>query len=311
MLITLLTNHIWPTLTAAVKTSPRSAVAVAYFGQGAAKLLPLPHGSHIAVDASDGAVKSGQTCPAELIKLLKRGVRVYSRKNLHAKIFVLGTKLFVGSANVSQHSAHALREAMVVTTDRSAVAAARTFIRELCVQEIGPEMLSRLAKLYRPPRLPGAGGRRGRRVKQGNLHDLPRDRLAQLSLEDPPAVSKDAQEAGRRIAFKRVRMPRRHELEYFWCSGTYPTVRGDIVVQVIDEGGTRRMVSPPGTIINARKWRRGKRKLTFVYLEIPERRRISLPRLAGKLGYGWKKRLHRDGPVRRDLAQQLLQALEA
>jgi hypothetical protein len=159
VLITLLTNHIWPTLTAAVKTSPRPAVAVAYFGQGAAKLLPLPHGSHIVVDASDGAVKSGQTCPAELIKLLKRGVRVYSRKNLHAKIFVLGTKLFVGSANVSQHSAHALREAMVVTTDRSAVAAARTFIRELCVQEIGPEMLSHLAKLYRPPRLLGAGGR--------------------------------------------------------------------------------------------------------------------------------------------------------
>src|SRR5229473_6334205 len=143
MTIALLTNDIWRTLTAATKTRTKPVVAVAYFGQGAARLLPLPNGSRLVVDASDGAVKSGQTYPAELTKLLKCGVHIFSRKNLHAKIFIFGTKVFVGSANVSRRPAHTLREAMVVTTDRNAVAAARDYIRELCVQEIGPEALSR------------------------------------------------------------------------------------------------------------------------------------------------------------------------
>ena len=55
MVITLLTDHVWQTLTAATKTRVKPAVAVAYFGQGAAKLLPLPNGSRIVVDASEGA----------------------------------------------------------------------------------------------------------------------------------------------------------------------------------------------------------------------------------------------------------------
>jgi hypothetical protein len=305
---TLLTDRIWPTLTAAASKGTKPAVAVAYFGQGAAKLLPLQKGSQIVVDASENAVKSGQTCPAELIKLFKRGVRVYSRKNLHAKVFVFGTKAFVGSANVSRYSANTLREAIVVTTDRSAVTAARKFVREMCVQEIGPEMLTQLAKLYRPPRLPGGGGRRGPKRLRGNTHDLPRVRLAQLSLEDPPAASEEAQEAGRKLAVRSMHMPRRHQLEDFWWIGNYRAARGDIVVQVVDEGGAHRIVSPPGTVVKARNWRRGERKLTFIYLEVPKQRRMSLPRLAGKLGYGWKKRLHRGGRLKRDLAQQLLQA---
>jgi phosphatidylserine/phosphatidylglycerophosphate/cardiolipin synthase-like enzyme len=190
MTIALLTKNIWRTLTAATQTRTKPAVAVAYFGQGAAGLLPLPGGSRLVVDASEGAVKSGQTCPAELTKLLKQGVRICSRKNLHAKIFVLGAKVFVGSANVSRHSAHTLREAMVVTTDRSAVAAAKDFIRELCMQEIGPETLSRLAKLYQPPRLPGGGGPRRPKQKGERANDLPRVRLAQLHLDARRSIAR-------------------------------------------------------------------------------------------------------------------------
>lgn len=307
MATTLLTKHIWRKLTAATKTRAKPQVAVAYFGQGAAKLLPLPKGSRIVVDASEGAVKSGQTCPAELIKLPEKGVRIYSRKNLHAKIFVFGSKVFVGSANASLHSARVLREAMLVTADRKAVAAAQQFIRELSVQEIGPKTLSRLEKLYRPPRLPGRGRKRSKEA-QANSNDLPRVRLAQLSLIDPPVESEAAEETGRETALKRMRMPKRYELEQFWHGGTPPFARGDIVIQVEDQGDGRYLVSPPGTVVNLRKWRGAKRKLTFIYVEVPPRRRISLAKLAKTLGRGWKKRLHRGGPVRRDLAQQLLQA---
>ena len=63
----LLTDRIWQSLTSSAKKCRKpSFVAVAYFGKGASKLLPLRPNSRLVVDASENAVKSGQTCPAEL-----------------------------------------------------------------------------------------------------------------------------------------------------------------------------------------------------------------------------------------------------
>lgn len=74
MATTIITESPWETLTNRVKSSSRPChVAVAYFGKGASKLLPLPPDSRLVVDASDGAVKSGQTCPDELLKLQRKG----------------------------------------------------------------------------------------------------------------------------------------------------------------------------------------------------------------------------------------------
>jgi hypothetical protein len=64
----------WKLLTAAAKSARKPAlVAVAYFGKGASKLLPLPSGSHIVVDASEHAVKNGQTHPKDLKNLQDSG----------------------------------------------------------------------------------------------------------------------------------------------------------------------------------------------------------------------------------------------
>ena len=307
MSVIVLTSRIWHTLTAAAKQSRRpSAVAVAYFGKGAAKLLPLGHGSRLVVDASEIAVKSGQTCPAELKKLMRMGVRVYSIQNLHAKVFVFGTKALIGSANVSQHSAGTLVEAMVATTDRSAVSSARDFVRGLCVQELGPETIARLARMYRPPRLlPGV--RRG--MKRQGVAELPRVLLAPLTVRDFPEGSEDAREAARRVAVKRQEKPRRHKLDDFWWPGKCPFRLGDIVVQVLDEGAGRRMVSPPGTVVHTLPWRRGSRTTTFVYVELPAQRRVALEKLARRLGGVARKRLHRAGRLNRAFAGRLLEAL--
>ena len=48
-------------------------------------------------------------------------MRIFSVANLHAKVYVLGTTALIGSANASQHSAHTLVEAMLLTTDRKVV----------------------------------------------------------------------------------------------------------------------------------------------------------------------------------------------
>lgn len=70
-MIKLLTGNIWSELTKTVRKSRlKSIVAVAYFGKNAANMLPLSKGSVLLVDASVTALKNGQTCPDELLKLL-------------------------------------------------------------------------------------------------------------------------------------------------------------------------------------------------------------------------------------------------
>jgi hypothetical protein len=150
----LLTADVWKSLTAAAKKTPSPAyAAVAYFGQGASKLLTLPAKSRLVVDASEGAVKSGQTCPAELKKLQKRGVIIYRIPNLHAKIVAFDKDAFIGSANVSNRSATALIEAVVQTNDPGLVRSARTFVRGLCLDELSPTTIDHLDAIYRPPRI--------------------------------------------------------------------------------------------------------------------------------------------------------------
>lgn len=149
----LITTAVWDVLSQEARLARRPAhVAVAYFGSGGSQLLPLPTNSFLVVDASDAAVKSGQTCPFDLLKLHRRGVRVHSHRNLHAKVYVLGNAAFIGSPNVSQHSANIMLEAMFRTQQRSAVSAAREFVESLCITELDSDELTRLARIYKPPR---------------------------------------------------------------------------------------------------------------------------------------------------------------
>jgi hypothetical protein len=149
-----LTNgRVWERITAlARQNAKKSFVAVAYFGANGADLLPLSKGSWLAVDASEAAVKSGQTCPTALIKLQRNGVRIFSVNHLHAKLFVFGRIGIVGSANASANSANLLIESTITFASSRDVNAAITFIRdECCLLELEPERLVQLSKLYRPP----------------------------------------------------------------------------------------------------------------------------------------------------------------
>jgi phosphatidylserine/phosphatidylglycerophosphate/cardiolipin synthase-like enzyme len=149
---------LWRSLTRSTKSARKPALAaVAYFGKGASGLLPLPSGSHLVVDASEHAVKKGQTHPADLKRLQKNGVIVFSSTSLHAKVFVIDNVAFIGSANVSGRSARILTEALVKTSDRAVVRDAKSFVKGLCLDEMGPDRLDKLQKLYRPPKPPGGG----------------------------------------------------------------------------------------------------------------------------------------------------------
>ena len=309
MTTTLVTTAIWPELTRAVRRSKRAClVAVAYFGQGASKLLPLPSGSRLVVDASDGAVTSGQTSPAELARMAKRGVRIFNVQNLHAKVFVTGTKAFIGSANASQRSAHMLVEAVLCTSDHKAVSASRIFVRELCRQELGPQAIKRLSKMYRPPRVAG-NSTKNRSVSRRQLPGhLPRVYVRQLLWEDPPEGSDKVAKAGRTAARQLLAQPKTHVVDEFHIGGTCVYKPEDIVVQVLDDGRDGYWVYPPGNVLNIKKFAGRGGTVTFVFLEVPKRKRKSLDKLAHTIGRGGKKLLRRVGKVPGKDAHRLLDA---
>jgi hypothetical protein len=307
MTTSFLSQDIWPQLTKAVRGSRQGcAVAVAYFGKGASRLLPLAKGSRLVVDASEASVASGQTCPADLIKLTNRGVALYSVPNLHAKVFVLGRIAYIGSANVSSRSQSTLVEACIRTTDGNAVRAARQFVEQNCLHRLSPTILAQLARLYRPPRVPG--GKRGakRQTMTSRRPSLPRLLLAQLDIVKLSERDQAMHDAGLAVARKRRKHPRSFELDDFRWTGKCAFQRGDVVIQVTDVGSNKVLVSPPGNVRYVRKWKDGNKRKSFVYLERPVQRRRQLKSLTRALGCT-QKQMRRDGVVR-DLsfAQTLL-----
>lgn len=300
---------VWPLIRKAVERSKRPAhVAVAYLGQGASRILPLQRGTRLVVDASESSVRSGQTCPSELAKLQRRGVRIFSASNLHAKVFVLDSNAFVGSANASRRSSDALIEAVVMTSDREVVAGARRFVTDLCLNELGPETLGRLAKIYRPPRAPGGFLSRTKSTGRRARPALPQVWLAQLIAADWPEWTEKVLERGHQAAKDRMTRPRRHAIDEFsWDKR--PSFRpGDIVFQVLKEDDGRRLVSPPGTVLHIERWKLNRDSSVFVYLEVPVRRRVQLERLAHRIGPGAKKRLMRGGKLSPAFSERLLEA---
>lgn len=154
---TFLTNEsLWQVISDRVKVASRVEAAIAYFAQGGAKLLRLRKGHRLVVDMSPATVQAGATDPREVETLIGRGVSVFTRSNLHAKIVVADKALIAGSANVSQRSLRVLDEAGILTTDETAVRRAQEFIDRLCTEPVRPEYLEECKQLYSPPQFTGA-----------------------------------------------------------------------------------------------------------------------------------------------------------
>lgn len=148
----LTSEPLWNEIRSRVRRAKRARVAVAYFGTGGSKLLPLRRGHKLVVDLSIAAVSQGVTNPHEILTLQRRGVEVFTRGTLHSKFFLFDETLIVGSSNVSTNSLERLDEAGMLTTDVSAVRRARTFFDEkLCIEPVRSDYLKLCIKRYRPP----------------------------------------------------------------------------------------------------------------------------------------------------------------
>ncbi len=138
------------------------AVAVAYLSAGMFGQLPLGTDDVLVVDVSERAVRNGSTDPAEVRRYVNADVRVFRRQGLHAKVFVLGDTLIVGSANVSKRSSSGgLIEAAYLPRTRRDVSTAREWISaELTTRPVTVEYLDRVSAMV-PARAPIGPSRHG------------------------------------------------------------------------------------------------------------------------------------------------------
>jgi hypothetical protein len=295
----------------------KAMVAVPFIGRGAAKLLPLPAGSVLVTRFSETAVRAGQVDPTEILKFLKKKVKVHAHNNLHAKVYLFGKTCFIGSANAS-NSSRKLVEACVKCTEPAVVKGVRNMVEGLTGDLLTEEYVQSLITFYPGERPFGAvtrpdtgpGGEQGP-DGTGPVTDDGRSRVwvTPLYFEEwgPEAVAVD------RIASKDAKAvidPSTHRLfRANWESKPSFSVGDWIVTRY---GGQRRNfeVEPPARVISIHHVSRKEGYL--VYGERPKEMRSrgaaaverSLGSAANEVLYrGWDDRLIRKGQSARAVLQ--------
>ncbi len=289
----LLTQDVWADLArSAARFKKPSFVAVAYFGKGGADLLPLKRGSTLVVDASEEAVRSGQTSPEELLKLYKKGVRIHSVRGLHAKVYVIGKEVFIGSANVSRNSRDNLREVLVLSRDESLVRAAKAFVKSLRTVELGEGELERLKRLY------AKRARRPRGGKPPERNKRPRVFVGQFAFGDTPKGEEASREKGAKAARKHLSKSSRHQMDSYHCrkGSSWSWKQGDLLIPVeMDSSWRPKRIYSIERVIH----KRDGHKHRFFYVETEEDAPTSRFSTAQKqLSRKAVQHLRRDGMVR-------------
>jgi hypothetical protein len=273
---TFLSNEtLWQTLVAHIKVARRVDAAIAYFGQGGSKILSLRSGDRLVVDMSPATVRAGGTDPREVEKLIRRGVRAFTRRNLHAKIVLADNSVISGSANVSKRSQQVLDEAAIITTEPSVVRRSREFIDRICTEPVRPEYLKKCKNIYRPPRLNGQ--RVGSKVRQQRATHA---KLWLVSLVEASVPESEVRryEQGEAKAKKLIKDHTRSNTDSFhWPFKPRMASElelGDWIIQIVSYKDKSILVDPPSQLLlidhYVRELKRRKERWVF-HLEIPRR----------------------------------------
>lgn len=148
----LLSDDLWPTIKRLAKRKCRKRAAIAYVTSE--ETVKFGSGDLLVTDASDEAIKAGRTSASVLEGAVRRGAKVFSLPNLHAKIFLLDGTAIIGSANLSMSSESGLIEAAWVSDSPAAVALAGSIICRLSesADRVDDAFLNRIKSLPVSPR---------------------------------------------------------------------------------------------------------------------------------------------------------------
>lgn len=150
-------EDLWSRLEKLSVKARRRCAAVAYVTSDAR--VAFGRGDLLVCDASDEAIRTGQTSARVLADAVGRGAAVFSLRGLHAKVLVLDDTAVVGSANLSATSER-LAEAAVRIDDARLVAKARAFVHTLAErgEAVDARFLGRIASIEVTARPRGAPG---------------------------------------------------------------------------------------------------------------------------------------------------------
>lgn len=283
---------------------------MAFLSPGAFERLPLMPGSILVVNCNEATAKACQTDPREVKKYLAHGVKVYNVSNLHAKVLVLGSRAFIGSANVSK-SSEGLLEAAIVTAERTLVKSCKEFVQSLAGEELTPKEVERLIPLFDPKRfnrrmaqMPKGGSGR-KTVPQHN--PLWAIRTISGSWDE---IDFDVERNSKPQAEKKITSEDFKLTDFRWpCdnSAFANQVRaGDVVLQ-IHEDGRRPVLQPPQKVVMVKRYRKGRRLMIFVQQRkwLRDRKmaevRSSLPKVANFLSEIGFSRMIRDPQIVHDV----------
>lgn len=258
-------NDLWKSLLhLAANARGERLVATAYLGRGSAEWFPLRKGDTLLVALSLATARGGQVSPMDVLAFRERGVRVFRLDILHAKVYLLGRTVIVGSPNISATSRDELHEAGLCSTDPILVEDARRWFNEWCGQEIEGPFIDLCIKEWRPPRPRSGPGARLTAAIASRLWLL---RMERERLED------ESYERVRRplvqAAARRPIEPGWTRWDFYWQSsgGVAKNLQpGDLVVDI-----SHGRVSPYATVLSREvaTTKRGK-PLTWFRVASPE-----------------------------------------
>ena len=246
----ILTGNIWKQVAPITKSAKRRLTAVAYVSNHSN--IKFIKNDVLVCDASDRAIKPGETSAVLLHTLFQRGVELHSRPDLHAKVMVFGKYTLIGSCNMSVSSEETLTELALLTDRKQVVSQSIAFIHSLreTSETIDNVFLQRILKIkVRSPRR-GGQKRQGKTIRFGNrvwivsVRELPENSYP----EEQPFIEKAEQKAESLVADKDSSIS---WLRFTGQSKFRSTARpGDLVIQSWTSlSGKRTYVLPPCPLV--------------------------------------------------------------
>jgi hypothetical protein len=263
---TIITGDIWKQVCSYARDAKRRLVAVAYVTTDGH--MGFKRNDVLICDASDRAIRGGETSARILHTLSRRGIEIRSRPDLHAKTAVFGRWALVGSCNLSVTSAD-LTELALLTDRKQVVAQTTAFVHALreSSEKIDDDFLRRILKIkVRQPRRRGPK-RKDKATRFGNkVWQVPAREIAEDSFpKEQPFVEKAKKKASALLADK--------DSTVSWIRWTgkarFRSLArpGDIAVQICESlSGKRTSVFPPCPII----LRQDVADWTRIYVSVPE-----------------------------------------
>jgi hypothetical protein len=268
----LLTAGVWPRLTALASRN-NAFCAVPYFGTGGSNLLPLKKGSVLVVKFDRAAMRAGQTNPHDIIRLIQKGVKVYACGNLHAKVFSFGATSIVGSTNVSNFSADKLIEACAEISSPAFSKRCKAFVESLCGDLVELDYAEEMKKFYVPPKLMVSSSPQKNRKRTPQHSNLWLVSLASVSWSEKDYAH---EEAGLAKAEQNLDQGETSKIERFrWSGGKLGEElrRGERVLMSTKIDNGKVLLSPPGRVLNIKKYQIDGKRRAIIYLAIPTNKR--------------------------------------